>query len=258
MIACRRVIFNADDFGLTDGVCRGIREAASAGIVTATTAMVCTEGARDRVVQWGPSLAGRIGIHLQLTQGRACLDQARVPSIVDSASAFPESPADIVDVNLGHVRDEWSAQIETLRSWGVEPSHMDSHHNIGLKPHIVEAYVATAVSNGLPARTNSPALTATLRARGARCVDLSVTSWYDGKLSAKKLLRVVEGAFDRVSGQGTIEVMCHPGFADERLAAKSNYVRQREVELGVLTSDKLLNGLRKLDVEVGSMTTLAA
>ena len=107
MTACRRVIFNADDFGLTDGVCRGIREAASAGIVTATTAMVCTEGARDRLVEWGrsPSLAGRIGVHLQLTQGHACLPPAEIPSIVDPAGTFPESPADVVNVDPGHVRE---------------------------------------------------------------------------------------------------------------------------------------------------------
>jgi predicted glycoside hydrolase/deacetylase ChbG (UPF0249 family) len=239
LTARRQVIFNADDFGLTEGVCRGIRQTVEAGVVTATSAMVCSEGAETRVAEWGKPLAGRIGVHLQLTQGRPCLETSAVPSIVDSEGAFPNATAGVVGVDLGQVRAEWGAQI-------------------GLKPHIVSAYVAVAVAAGLPARTNSPELSATLRARGARCVDLSTTAWYDGTLTEKRLLRVIEEAFDRLRGVGTIEVMCHPGYADADLAAKSNYVRQREAELGVLTSDKLKNGLSKLDVEVGSMDRVAA
>jgi predicted glycoside hydrolase/deacetylase ChbG (UPF0249 family) len=258
MTARRQVIFNADDFGLTEGVCRGIRQTVEAGVVTATSAMVCSEGAETRVAEWGTPLAGRIGVHLQLTQGRPCLDASAVPSIVDSEGAFPNATAGVVGVDLGQVRAEWRAQIDRLRSWGFEPSHLDSHHHIGLKPHIVGAYVAVAVAAGLPARTNSPELSATLRARGARCVDLSTTAWYDGALTERRLLRVIEETFDRLRGVGTIEVMCHPGYADADLAARSNYVRQREAELGVLTSDKLKNGLTKLDVEVGSMDRVAA
>jgi predicted glycoside hydrolase/deacetylase ChbG (UPF0249 family) len=44
------------------------------------------------------------------------------------------------------------------------------------------------------------------------------------------------------------------GFADAELAAKSNYVSQREAELRVLTSNKLMKGLDRLDVEVSSMS----
>lgn len=258
MTARRQVIFNADDFGLTEGVCRGIRQAVEAGIVTATTAMVSVDGAESRTVDWGTPLAGRLGVHLQLTQGRPSLGAASVPSLVGADGTFPNGTAGVAHADPNQVRAEWLAQIERLRSWGFEPSHLDSHHHIGLKPHLVGAYVAVAVAAGLPARTNSPELSATLRARGVRCVDLSTTSWYDGALTERRLLRVLEGVFDRLNGVGTVEVMCHPGFADADLAAKSNYVRQREVELAVLTSDKLKNGLNKLDVEVGSMDRLAA
>lgn len=258
MTGRRLVIFNADDFGLTDGVCRGIREAMDAGVVRATTAMVCVPGSRQHIEQWGTGapLAGRIGIHLQLTEGRACLGPDEIPSLVDADGDFPDSPAAVQNVDPAHVRAEWTAQVAKLRAWGVDPSHMDSHHHIGLKPHVIDSYVAVASASGLPARTTSPELTTKLRASGARCVDLSMTSWYDGELSAKSLLRRIEAAFNRIHGYGTLEVMCHPGFGDATLAEKSKYVRQREAELRVLSSSKLAKGLGHLDAEVASMSAV--
>jgi chitin disaccharide deacetylase len=254
----RLVVFNADDFGLTDGVCRGIGEAVASGVVRATTAMVCVADSEERVRRWGSAVSGGVGIHLQLTEGRACLAPAAVSSIADASGSFPNSPAGLASADTSHVTAEWRAQIERLRSWGVEPSHMDSHHHVGLRRELVDTYVGVATAARLPARTTSPALTATLRARGVRCADLSVTSWYDGDLSARSLLRRIEAAFNRLHGHGALEIMCHPAFADAELAAKSKYVRQREAELGVLTSAKLAKGLRDLDVEVGSIASLAA
>jgi predicted glycoside hydrolase/deacetylase ChbG (UPF0249 family) len=258
MTGRRLVIFNADDFGLTDGVCRGIHEAMDAGVVRATTAMVCAPGSREHIAHWKEAapLAGRIGVHLQLTEGRARLDPAEIRSLVDVDGDFPSSPAGVANVDPSHVRAEWTAQVAELRAWGIEPANMDSHHHIGLKPHIVDSYVAVASASGLPARTTSPELTARLRASGVCCVDLSVTSWYDGELSAKSLLRRIEAAFNRIHGYGTLEVMCHPGFSDASLAARSKYVRQREAELRVLTSSKLAKGLGQLDAEVASMSEM--
>jgi chitin disaccharide deacetylase len=257
MIGRRFVVFNADDFGLTDGVCRGIHEAFGSGVVRATTAMVCTSRSRDNLERWASPLAGHIGAHLQLTEGRACLGPGEIPSIVDASGDFPTSPTGVVDVNPAHIRAEWSAQIARLRGWGVAPSHLDSHHHIGLKANVVDAYVGTAAAAGLPARTTSPALSARLRASGVQCVDLSMTSWYDADLNPKGLLRRIEAAFNRIHGYGMLEVMCHPGFADDELTMKSTYVRQRETELRVLTSSKLVRGLDHLDVEVSSMSSMS-
>src|SRR5262245_48889974 len=146
MTGRRLVIFNADDFGLTDGVCRGIHEAMDAGVVRATTAMVCAPGSRDHITHWKDAapLAGRIGVHLQLTEGHACLSPAEIPSLVDANGDFPNSPGGVANVDPTHVRAEWTAQVAELRAWGIEPANMDSHHHIGLKPHVVDSYVAVA------------------------------------------------------------------------------------------------------------------
>ena len=69
---------------------------------------------------------------------------------------------------------------------------------------------------------------------------------------------MIEAGFERLNGRGTLEVMCHPAYADTALAARSAYVWQRERELSVLTSGKLRTGLRALEVEIGSLANLAA
>ncbi len=63
-----RLIVNADDFGLTEGVSAGIVDAIERGVVTATTAMVAID-ASERLARLGPRIAGRVGLHLQLTGG---------------------------------------------------------------------------------------------------------------------------------------------------------------------------------------------
>ena len=50
------VVINADDFGLTEGVCAGIVKAIQAGGVTATTAMACVPGAVERLKRWAPKI----------------------------------------------------------------------------------------------------------------------------------------------------------------------------------------------------------
>lgn len=254
----RRVVFNADDFGLTDGVCRGISDAIDAGIVTATTAMVCCPGSEERIAHWGPRFAGRIGIHMQLTDGKPCLDAAAIPSLVNDDGVFPRSASEIATVALSDVKREWSAQIERLKRWGITPTHMDSHHHVGFKPHIIGAYSDIAHAHRIAARTASFDITRLLRANGIRCADLCITAWYDADLSVSGLLRLIESAFTQLKGQGTVEIMCHPAYADDALAATSKYVRQRERELEVLTSTKLTKGLQRLDVEVAPISSIGA
>ncbi len=252
------MIFNADDFGLTDGACRGISEAMVGGVVTSTTAMVCTAGAQARIARWAPPLAGRIGVHLQLTQGRCCSPAESIRSLVSLEGEFHASAAEVARPEPSQIRAEWAAQVDRLRDWGIEPSHLDSHHHIAFRPEIVESYVDVAKACGLPARTSSVDLARTLRAHGVACADLCVTGWYGGDLSAKAMLRLIEAGFNRLGGRGVLEVACHPAYVDAELAAKSVYVRERERELRVLMSSTLMKGLHRLDVELASIASLAA
>ncbi len=238
-----RLMINADDFGLTEGVCSGIVRAIHAGGVTATTAMICVPGAVERLRRWAPTIAGRIGAHLQLTSGTPVLPPDRVRSLVLEDGKFPSRRKEVRKPKCEEIVNEWRAQIELLLQAGIEPTHLDSHHHIHRLPAVLPAFLEIARQYGLPARSVDPAMTATLRAAGVRCVDVTLTGWYGGELSAASLERVLTEGAREYPGTESLELMCHPGFYDSDLELCSRYTTDRERELAVLCDPTLQDKL---------------
>src|ERR1700693_1299673 len=67
----RRLIINADDYGLSPGVNTGIIEASDAGGVTSASMIVNLPGFNDAVARAGSHPALSLGLHLNLTTGKS-------------------------------------------------------------------------------------------------------------------------------------------------------------------------------------------
>jgi predicted glycoside hydrolase/deacetylase ChbG (UPF0249 family) len=228
------VVINADDFGLTEGVCGGIVHAIEAGAVTSTTAMACVPGSIERLQHWAPRIAGHIGAHLQLTSGTPILPSHSVPSLVRNDGNFPARRKEIQNPKMEESLAEWQAQIESLLGAGIEPTHLDSHHHVHGLPAVFPAFCELARRYSLPARSLDADMTRKLRAAGVPCIDRTLTGWYGGELSAKTLVRLLQEGVREYPEAESFEVTCHPGFADDSLPSLSGYVSEREVELAVL------------------------
>lgn len=239
----RRLFVNADDFGLTDGVSQGILAAMAAGVVAGTTAMVCVPGGVERLARLGPAVAGRVGLHLQLTGGSPCLPAAMVPSLVTEAGTFPRKKIAVQDVDPDEVRREWRAQLARFRATGLRPSHLDSHHHIHKRPEVFPVFLELARELGVPARALSGDMRQALAAAGVPCADACVTGFFGEDLLAARLLDLVDAAFAELGGAGVVEVMAHPGRSDAELAAISTYAAGREEELRVFTDPGLAKAL---------------
>jgi predicted glycoside hydrolase/deacetylase ChbG (UPF0249 family) len=247
------VVINADDFGLTEGVCAGIVRAIEAGGVTSTTAMVCVPGSGERLTRWAPRIPGQIGAHLQLTSGAPILPPGRVPSLVRQDGKFPARRKELQNPKQEEILEEWRAQIEFLLRAGIEPTHLDSHHHVHGLPAVFPAFCELAMQYSLPARSLDWDMTRNLRAAGVPCIDRTLTGWYGGELSMQSLVgRLQEGLREYPSAEN-FEVMCHPGFSDDNLPSLSRYVREREVELAVLCD---ANFQRELVVAGFSLTPI--
>ncbi len=233
------VIVNADDFGLTDGVCTGIAQAIHAGGVTATTAMVCAPGAIAHLTRWAPRIPGRIGAHLQLTSGKPVLEPGLVPSLVDANGMFPASRKQLGELKTEEVLAEWQAQIEVLLRVGIEPTHLDSHHHIHSVPAAFAAFVKIAGRCGIPARSVEPEMTHRLHEGGIPCAARTLLGWYGGDLSIASLQAVLEAGTRDCPPACVVEVMSHPGLVDEGLPSVSRYVEDRSRELEVLCDSTL-------------------
>ncbi|HEX7999719.1 MAG TPA: ChbG/HpnK family deacetylase [Pyrinomonadaceae bacterium] len=253
----KRLVINADDFGLTKGVTAGIVETMLRGAVTSTTAMACKAGSLDNVREWAGQIKGRIGVHLQLTDGLPCSESTTIPSLVTESGLFPRSRRDLRALNTDEVRLEWRAQIERIIQAGITPTHIDSHHHVHRYPAAFAAYCEIAAEHAIPARAISAEMAQSLRARGVRCADYCETGWYGGELTPDSLIACLDKAFAALNNDDvTLELMCHPGFVDGELPGSSNYVAEREQELRTLCRPELAARLRESGIKLIAMSDL--
>jgi predicted glycoside hydrolase/deacetylase ChbG (UPF0249 family) len=249
------LIVNADDFNLTDGVTRGILAAHGNGIVTSTTVMVNLPGlekSRD-LAQEFPRLG--LGLHLNLTFGPPLLPPERVPSLVDGNGRFIRDHARVGEVgDLSEIRAEWAVQAERFAGiFGRRPTHLDTHHHVHRHPRIFEVALELAERLDLPLRALTPAMAERIRGRRLPAVDRTVGD--AGPEAFWQPARLVD--FFRGLSGGVTELMCHPGYADDALAA-SSYCAQREVELNALCAPRVKDALAAAGIRCIAYGDLAA
>jgi len=215
---------NADDFGLTRGVSEGILAAHRHGIVTSTTVLVTLPVApdlRDRLVRSGMG----IGLHVNLTLGRPL---TRASSLVGRDGRFVRDPRLAAGrARASDVEAEVRAQLRAFaRLFGRGPTHLDTHHHVGLWPPVGPIVRGIARERGLAVRSQTEPARAAARLAGLRTPDHFFGESGPGAYwtLATTLVRL------RDLPPGVSEFMAHPGVFDDALA-QSRYARQRETEL---------------------------
>jgi len=252
---------NADDFGFSAGVNRGILEAHAAGVVSSVSVLVNTPGwpdARDRLRAIGGTLG--VGLHLNLTTG-APLTTAPSLTTPPPTARFHSLAALVARALTGrldpaHVAAECAAQLARLREAGVRVTHIDSHRHVHVLPGVWGVVIETARREGVPVvrvpleplsprAANWRALLkqATLAAawgvasrRGRAAVPRHADRFYGISLQGDpRFLARVVALLDRLE-PGTTELMVHPGHPDGDLAGWDDYTTPRAAELAALTS----------------------
>lgn len=220
----RRLIVNADDWGLSHGVSDGILAAHRHGIVSSTTVLVTADLDREQVARLRDSGLG-VGLHVNLTLGQPL---TRGRSLVDGNGRFVrDARRAAARVSAADVRAEVEAQVERFESaLKRRPTHLDTHHHVGLHPPVRD--VLLEVAHALDVAVRSQNAEARSRARSARLRTpdhFFGESGPDAYWSPDRTLRHL-----RELPAGVSEFMCHPGRMDAELAY-SRYGRQRETEM---------------------------
>jgi len=225
----KRLIVNADDFGLTRGVSDGILSAHRHGLVTSTTVLVNRAIPGDQLGRLRDSGMG-VGLHVNLTLGEPL---TRGRSLVDAAGRFVrDGQHAAARAKASEVSAEIAAQLERFeRLFRRPPSHLDSHHHIGQLPPVRDAFVQVAIEARLPVRSQDE------RARiGARSAGLRTPDHFFGESGPEAYWSLDRAlAMLRRLPDGCSEFMAHPGYCDAELSY-SRYGRQRETELAGLGS----------------------
>ena len=220
----RRLIVNADDFGLTRGVSEGILDAHRHGIVTSTTALANSAIHSEHVARARDCGLG-IGLHVNLTLGRPLTS---APSLVDESGRFVrDARRAAARASAREVDAEIAAQVERFMDlFGRPPTHLDTHHHVGMLSPVRESVLALARRLGVPVRSQDAASRARARGAGLRTPDhFFGESGPDAYWTPARTLAHLQALPSGVS-----EFMSHPGRFDDDLKY-SGYGRQRETEL---------------------------
>ncbi|MFQ5521134.1 MAG: carbohydrate deacetylase, partial [Candidatus Methylomirabilia bacterium] len=205
------LIVNADDFGLTNGVSRGILEAHRRGVVTSTSLLVNRPFDVQLLAQLRGSGLG-VGLHLNLTLGAPLSRLSKVPSLVDSGGTFVRDARQVVARSRAdEIETELRAQVSAFMTlMGRPPTHLDSHHHVGRHSPIREIVLAVARDLGVPTRSQDEEVRRAVRAAGLRTPDhFFGESGPEPYWGAERTLAHLTELPDGVS-----EFMTHPGFYD--------------------------------------------
>ena len=285
----RRLIINADDFGLTSGVNRAIVEAHESGVVTSATLMANSLAFEEAVRLAKSSSNWSIGCHVVLLDGQPLIDPGRIPTLVraengrlfrDGISGFAiRALAGRIDPD--EVEAEVTAQIRKLQAHGVRVSHLDTHKHTHMFPAALRGILRAARTCGVGAIRNPFEVVAanfvraqrglwkryaqlrTLRGLAGnfrRAVAKAGLSTPDGTLGIVATGHLDPNLFQEIANrmpEGTWEFVCHPGYVDADLAAMRTRLREsRQEELVVLTSPDTRAALDRCGIELISYLQL--
>ncbi len=249
----------ADDYGMTDGVSRGILEAAVAGRINAASAMTSMPDWPRAAEAWRDAAPpAQLGLHFNLTLGAPLGEMPRVAP----GGRFPAIGQIVRNANppQDEISAEFSRQIAAfVEATGHAPAHVDGHQHVHVLRGVREALFQSLREAGLagvPVRDSGEqflriirrpcigkALSVALLARGfgnaAQSTGFPLNDGFAG-FSAFDPVADPEPAFAKflaAPGKSHL-VMCHPGHVDESLRTLDPVTTARENELCFLLSDR--------------------
>jgi predicted glycoside hydrolase/deacetylase ChbG (UPF0249 family) len=263
--APRRIWLCADDYGLSPGVNRAIRDLIERGRLNATSVMVVGPATgRDEIsalqaaVASGPRCA--IGLHVTLTAPLRPLTMHFRPLDGGMFLSFPKllraGLLRRLDPEIIHA--ELTVQLSAFRDWfGRAPDFVDGHQHVQLFPQVRDAFL-TAVKTAAPdawvrqGGRNQP-LARRLGAPKALVLDVLSTQFRRRAAQAGIAFNpAFAGAYDFTKRpdfgilmpqflEGLPDgglIMCHPGFVDETLVSLDPLTAHREHEHAFLGGDQ--------------------
>ena len=286
----KQLILNADDFGMTRGVNEGIIRAHRDGVLTSATLMANGAEFDDAVSRAKSNPKLGVGCHLVLVGGPAIAPREKISSLADANGNLPESLAGLVArlssgfIRMKAIERELRAQIEKIRSAGIEPTHLDTHKHTHAHPKVMEAVGRVAKELGItrirkPMENLRDSWETTRHESSGRTKELiaaaaarAVTPWFQaiarkygllspdhflglamtGGLGPAALRRMIDTLSD-----GSTEIMLHPGICDIDLANSGSRLQdQRETELQGLLDSGVRNALDERDIRLISYREL--
>lgn len=274
----KTLIVNADDFGLSEGINRGILSAHENGILRSTSLMPngCAFDDAVRIALDTPSLD--VGVHLCLIGEKSVAPTEDLRGMVSADGLLPESHPVFTRqllsrrFSVGAVQTEIRAQIERVLTAGIDPTHIDSHQHVHMLPAVFSIVLDVAREYGIsavrvPLEQSQPdrggffsRLMHTLflprvgqtRLRQVEAAGLRTADWFwglgtSGTMDETSLMDTL-----RSLRPGVNEIMCHPGFSDAVTANRYQWGYAWDSEKAALQSDSVRRYIEDNEIRLAS------
>jgi predicted glycoside hydrolase/deacetylase ChbG (UPF0249 family) len=219
------LIVNADDFGFSPGVNRGVAEAHESGIVTCASLMV-KQPAADEAAHYARRQTGLdVGLHLEFERrpARRLLWKRSRPA--------ETAPREAVAAEAG-------AQLARFRDLlGQDPSHLDSHQHRHRYEPARSVLLGLAEELGVPLREADPRI----RFCGDFYGQMGGRPWPEG-IRPASLVRLIESLTP-----GVTELCTHPGYADD---LDQRYKTERALEVQALCHASVRAAVERLGIRL--------
>jgi len=224
----RILIVNADDFGRSPGVNRGIAIAHEEGIVTSASLMVRRSAAGEAAAYARQHPRLSVGLHLDLGEW-----------------IYRDGSWEAIEEVAGPVEQEIGRQLEAFQTIvGRKPTHLDSHQHVHRQDPSGAVIADLARKLSIPLRACEPHI----RFCGTFYGQTSKGEPLPGAISVEALLAVL-GELQI----GVTELSCHPGVETDD---DFPYGVERSIELQSLCDPRIRSAIATYDIELRSFDEL--
>ena len=229
----RYLIVNADDFGLSPGVNRGIIDCAERGILTSASLMVRWPAAAQAASYRNQNRNISVGLHVDL--GEWSLRNGQWVPLYKVVDADDKQA----------VEAEITRQLLQFRRLvGRNPSHLDSHQHVHRNDPVRSIMLNVARQLGVPLRECDPRIRycGDFYGQGAQGEHLP------DAITVANLQQILTSL-----PAGVTELGCHPGYDD---GLQTPYRSERADEVRVLCNPAIQVCLKPLQIELSSFDDL--
>jgi predicted glycoside hydrolase/deacetylase ChbG (UPF0249 family) len=230
-----RLIVNADDFGLSLEINRGVAASHLEGIVTSASLLVRGPAVTDAVARSRDLPRLSLGLHIDLGEWR---HRQGAWTAVYEVAALDDADA---------VAAEIERQVDRFRELvGDDPTHLDSHQHVHRKHPVLSSAQAVARRLSVPLRHFAPGI----RYCGDFYGQTGKGAPLPEAIGVAALIRIVAGL-----PPGVTELGCHPGGAEAD--GETMYASERATEVQTLCDPRVRAELGERNILLCSFRDLS-
>lgn len=274
----KKIIINADDFGIHESVNSGIIDGFRRGCISSTTLMAGASAFEQAVALAADNPGLGLGVHLTLVGEVTVASPAAVASLVDSNGRLPLEYGRFLQlflagrIRLADIRRELEAQVNKVASTGLPITHLDSHQHMHVVPGIIDIVLDIAKQfqvkavripaepicflGGFPCNTGrfigrgGLSVLASIARGKARKAGIKTTDHFYGMLAGGNMTEPYLLTIINRLPYGTTEIMIHPGADDSAMTNQYGWNYNWQAELAGITSARLTNSLAQEQIKL--------